>query len=128
MGRTACTEPQCLYKGDLYLFPFFIPTLPGCRWLLLHVITHMVTYTLCTTPLGEGSSRRRSLTRVTYIYKGKTSMPPKDFKPSIPASVRPTRWAITLYAVYQYRQLCQTRANKGRLARVRTVAISRGGY
>jgi len=22
MGRTACTEPQCLYKGDLY--PFFI--------------------------------------------------------------------------------------------------------
>ena len=22
MGRTACTEPQCLYKGELYLFPF----------------------------------------------------------------------------------------------------------
>jgi len=20
MGHTACTEPQCLYKGDLYLF------------------------------------------------------------------------------------------------------------
>ena len=20
MGRTVCTEPQCLYKGDLYLF------------------------------------------------------------------------------------------------------------
>jgi len=20
MGRTACTEPQCLYKGDFYLF------------------------------------------------------------------------------------------------------------
>jgi len=20
MGRTACTEPQCLYKGDIYLF------------------------------------------------------------------------------------------------------------
>jgi len=20
MGRMACTEPQCLYKGDLYLF------------------------------------------------------------------------------------------------------------
>jgi hypothetical protein len=20
MGRTACTEPQCLYKGDLYIF------------------------------------------------------------------------------------------------------------
>ena len=23
MGRTACTEPQCLYKGELYLFYFF---------------------------------------------------------------------------------------------------------
>ena len=22
MGRTACTEPQCLYKGDLYLYLF----------------------------------------------------------------------------------------------------------
>jgi len=27
MGRTACTEPQCLYKGDLYLFTLFIVTL-----------------------------------------------------------------------------------------------------
>jgi hypothetical protein len=23
MGRTTCTEPQCLYKGDLYLYLFF---------------------------------------------------------------------------------------------------------
>jgi len=23
MGRTACTEPQCLYKGDLYLFTIY---------------------------------------------------------------------------------------------------------
>jgi hypothetical protein len=23
MGRTACTEPQCLYKGDLYLLSKF---------------------------------------------------------------------------------------------------------
>jgi hypothetical protein len=22
MGRTACTEPQCLYKGDLYFYIF----------------------------------------------------------------------------------------------------------
>ena len=26
MGRTACTEPQCLYKGDLYLLLFFRTT------------------------------------------------------------------------------------------------------
>ena len=24
MGGTACTEPQCLYKGDLYLFLIFL--------------------------------------------------------------------------------------------------------
>ena len=23
MGRTACTQPLCLYKGDLYLYVFF---------------------------------------------------------------------------------------------------------
>jgi hypothetical protein len=26
MGRTACTEPQCLYKDDLYLY-FILPLL-----------------------------------------------------------------------------------------------------
>jgi len=24
MGRTACTEPQCLYKGALYVYLIFI--------------------------------------------------------------------------------------------------------
>ena len=24
MGRTACTEPQCLYKGDLYLYLYLV--------------------------------------------------------------------------------------------------------
>ena len=24
MGHTACTEPQCLYKGALYLYLFYI--------------------------------------------------------------------------------------------------------
>jgi len=37
MGRTACTEPQCLYKGALYLFlTFFGKTLIiifiYCNW------------------------------------------------------------------------------------------------
>jgi len=26
MGRTACTEPQCLYKGDLYLYLYWFFT------------------------------------------------------------------------------------------------------
>jgi hypothetical protein len=25
MGRTACTEPQCLYKGDLYIYIYILP-------------------------------------------------------------------------------------------------------
>jgi len=29
MGRTACTEPQCLYKGALYLLPFNIEIAEG---------------------------------------------------------------------------------------------------
>ena len=29
MGRTACTEPQCLYKGAIYLFLTFICMLTG---------------------------------------------------------------------------------------------------
>jgi hypothetical protein len=28
MGRTACTEPQCLYRGDLYLYLYLCLT--GC--------------------------------------------------------------------------------------------------
>jgi len=24
MGRTACTEPQCLYKGEIYLYHFYL--------------------------------------------------------------------------------------------------------
>ena len=32
MCRTACTEPQCLYKGDLYLYPY-LRTFAGSLWL-----------------------------------------------------------------------------------------------
>ena len=31
MGRTACTEPQCLYKGDLYLFTFAL------QWVMIKI-------------------------------------------------------------------------------------------
>ena len=27
MGRTACTEPQCLYKGALYLYLYLLVVL-----------------------------------------------------------------------------------------------------
>jgi len=31
MGRTACTEPQCLYKGDLYLYLYITRDLTCLR-------------------------------------------------------------------------------------------------
>jgi hypothetical protein len=31
MGRTACTEPQCLYKGALYLYHSFWKPYPGSK-------------------------------------------------------------------------------------------------
>jgi len=47
MGRTACTEPQCLYKGDLYLLP------------LLYLITYQfVCYALTALTVAQGKRRR----------------------------------------------------------------------
>jgi len=41
MGRTACTEPQCLYKGDLYLF-FISPYI--WRSFFLYILGYIVMY------------------------------------------------------------------------------------
>jgi hypothetical protein len=32
MGRTACTEPQCLYKGALYLYLILPPFVNIYKW------------------------------------------------------------------------------------------------
>ena len=36
MGRTASTEPQCLYKGDLYLYLFSVYTECDLRKAITH--------------------------------------------------------------------------------------------
>ena len=36
MGRTACTEPQCLYKGELYLY--LLHTNYSCSYIWFHAI------------------------------------------------------------------------------------------
>ena len=61
MGRTDCTEPQCLYKGDLYLYLFRtftfsapVQTGPGA---------HPASCTMCTGSLpGVKSDRDVTLT------------------------------------------------------------------
>ena len=40
MGRTACTEPQCLYKGDLYLFLPSVVTSVTWRFLNIALYLH----------------------------------------------------------------------------------------
>jgi len=36
MGRTACTEPQCLYKGDLFTLFHYVCAGSGTRHLRTH--------------------------------------------------------------------------------------------
>ena len=65
----------------------FQPTHCRYRGLLLHLIALGDAYKLDRTPLGKCSA----LCRVLYLtkhntHKRKTSMPPAEFKPTIPAS------------------------------------------
>jgi hypothetical protein len=53
MGRTACTEPQCLYKGEIYLF---FPQIFGkCLqpWLRLSLCWDLMWRGLVVTGLSE---------------------------------------------------------------------------
>jgi hypothetical protein len=57
-----------------------------------HAQTHT---TVGTTPLDEGSARRRDLYLTTQtLYKKQTSMPPVGVEPTIPASARPQTYAL----------------------------------
>jgi hypothetical protein len=53
MGRTACTEPQCLYKGDLYLYYLLVHRIPNGgtvvsyanpRFVYLFMILSIISY------------------------------------------------------------------------------------
>jgi len=41
MGRTACTEPQCLYKGALYLYLFSDVETVGNVLTILKELSHL---------------------------------------------------------------------------------------
>jgi hypothetical protein len=73
---------------NLYLF---IVSVEGCccTW------PHLQTHTLCKTPLGKGSVRRRDLHLTTHnTHKRQTSMTPEWFKPVTPASESPQPYIL----------------------------------
>jgi len=68
MGRTACTEPQCLYKGALYLY-LFLATQKICFYLLLFNPLNAELNTIChlLALLGAHPILHVSKIRVNFI-------------------------------------------------------------
>ena len=69
IGRTACTEPQFVYKGDLYLYLFTIPLRMkelkiGSYWRDVKSISFC--WTIAGSVLGKNKSTRRNLTCVAH--------------------------------------------------------------
>ena len=58
MGRTACTEPQCLYNGALYLYLYlYSPYGPYGLYrasvpVQVYTLPYSTTYTLCSLVIG----------------------------------------------------------------------------
>jgi hypothetical protein len=72
MGRTACTEPQCLYRGALYLNSRAIPLLP--LWALRPVQSPSactrVHFTLQKSYTSTPPTGRTACTEPQCLYKG----------------------------------------------------------
>jgi len=58
MGRTSCTEPQCLYKGALYLFTYTKSDSSVHRFQCLHRDLHCPI--MFTTVLGDSRQSKHS--------------------------------------------------------------------
>jgi len=71
MGRTACTEPQCLYKGALYLIIKLVKDM--CR--IRDRVVAVKNRVCFERPRHRGSIPGR--------YKGFLPYPSKDTKPPI---------------------------------------------
>jgi hypothetical protein len=62
MGRTACTEPQCLYKGALYL-PTFLPSTQVRRYCDLQDMIHTTDLVFSYYPLPFQLRSKEPLTK-----------------------------------------------------------------
>jgi len=71
MGRTACTEPQCLYRGSLYLY-LLVPWSRKCRTiplLPLWAVRLVQSRSACTTVHFTFTFKCRGQERVElYLY------------------------------------------------------------
>jgi hypothetical protein len=65
VDRTACTEPQCLYKADLYLYLFYF----YCKLVVTHNSFSHSTQVVGVSTKGELIFKNRA----SYIYDGRTT-------------------------------------------------------
>jgi len=89
MGRTACTEPQCLYKGDLY----------GAGWSGNRTLVGGEIFRACPDrPWGPPSL----LYKGYRVFPGGKERPGRDADPSPPSSaVGHERLELYLYSPYR---------------------------
>ena len=67
MGRTACTEPQCMYKGALYLYFSFGKCYYMMRFYYLFLKKYILSYTYMLSRRGFETSRVYVLPRTLPI-------------------------------------------------------------
>jgi len=61
MGRAACTEPQCLYKGDLYLYLYL--------HILIEVTFKSIIHSFISIqPLERFSRKRNPVRRPVWLW------------------------------------------------------------
>ena len=65
MGRTACTEPQCLYKGALYHLHLYKPKSLGVH--NKDIITITITLSIFTNNIGRFFYLRKITFDVLWI-------------------------------------------------------------
>jgi len=66
MGRTACTEPQCLYKGALYFTLLYFTLLIDCRMVIRFYTLRKDRYSYEMHTLRN--LERMSIIKVAVIY------------------------------------------------------------
>ena len=84
MGRTACTEPQCMYKGALYLY-LFTCFLWRNRYFIIIIIIIIITIDLSlggSSPYTSKNNTKHSKYKYTYYQNTHTLQNPHIHTPT----------------------------------------------